>query len=308
MLIAIDHGNYAIKTPNFSFVAGYVKNDYVPAIMDDTLKYNDAYYSLTEKRFPHRQNKTKDEVYFILTLFAIAKELEKAKKNDVMNNIDLAVGLPPEHYGVQRDAFASYFKRKEPIMIEYNGNKYYFTIKSVMVFPQAYAAIVLDSQTALSSPRLYIVDIGGYTTDILMLRNGKPNMQVCKSLNNGIITMNNELISKISATYDYQLSDEDISDILLGKNTSLPKDIVTMVTNAARDHMKMIIDVLKELEIDVRVVKTVFIGGGSMILKPYIIENPQLSGASFIDDQKANAIGYKMLGEAQLAAKNRKEG
>ena len=80
MLIAIDHGNYAIKTPNFSFVAGYVKNDYMPAIMDDTLKYNDTYYSLTEKRFPHRQNKTKDEVYFILTLFAIVKELEKAKK------------------------------------------------------------------------------------------------------------------------------------------------------------------------------------------------------------------------------------
>ena len=37
---------------------------------------------------------------------------------------------------------------------------------------------------------MFIVDIGGYTTDVLLLRNGKPDLQFCRSLESGVITMN----------------------------------------------------------------------------------------------------------------------
>lgn len=33
-------------------------------------------------------------------------------------------------------------------------------------------------------------DIGGYTTDVLLLKNGKTDLQFCRSLETGIITMN----------------------------------------------------------------------------------------------------------------------
>ena len=46
----------------------------------------------------------------ILTLFAIAKELEKSGNISPMVEADLAVGLPPEHYAL-RQRFADYFKR-----------------------------------------------------------------------------------------------------------------------------------------------------------------------------------------------------
>ena len=46
---------------------------------------------------------------FILTLFAIAMELrEDGTTLAPMLSVELAVGLPPEHYGTLRDKFANY--------------------------------------------------------------------------------------------------------------------------------------------------------------------------------------------------------
>lgn len=51
-----------------------------------------------------------------------------------------------------------------------------------MVFPQAYAAVVPQSSLIVNTPRIFIVDIGGYTTDVLLLKNGKLDFQFCRSL------------------------------------------------------------------------------------------------------------------------------
>lgn len=79
-----------------------------------------------------------------------------------------------------------------------------------MVFPQAYAAVVPQSTLIMNSPRIFIVDVGGYTTDILLLKNGKLDFQYCRSLESGIITMNNEIIRKVNALHDMIIDDEHI--------------------------------------------------------------------------------------------------
>lgn len=38
--------------------------------------YRGKYYTLTDQRIPYRRDKTEDERFFILTLFAIAHEIE----------------------------------------------------------------------------------------------------------------------------------------------------------------------------------------------------------------------------------------
>ena len=49
MLIAVDHGNYSIKTPNFSFVAGLAEHTVRP-ITDDYLEYDGRFWTLTENK------------------------------------------------------------------------------------------------------------------------------------------------------------------------------------------------------------------------------------------------------------------
>ena len=100
MLIAIDHGNYAVKTPHFSFISGLTEHTVKPPMAEEVLEYNGKYWSLTGQRLPYMRDKTRDDRYFILSLFAIAKELSAAGANTAFEQIDLAVGLPPEHYGM----------------------------------------------------------------------------------------------------------------------------------------------------------------------------------------------------------------
>ena len=100
MIIAIDHGNYAIKTLNHSFVAGLSEHTVKPPMTDEIMEYDGRFWTLTGNRLSYMRDKTQDERYFILTLFAIAKELESVGRLSAFETIDLAVGLPPEHYGI----------------------------------------------------------------------------------------------------------------------------------------------------------------------------------------------------------------
>lgn len=58
--------------------------------------------------------------FFILTLFAIAYELQAMDcySPNVMR-IQLAVGLPPAHYGAQQKAFASYFTNRGVVQFKF---------------------------------------------------------------------------------------------------------------------------------------------------------------------------------------------
>lgn len=175
MLISIDHGNYAIKTVNHTFVSGLVEHTVKPPMTEDIMEYKGSYWTLSGKRLNYMKDKTQDERFFILSLFAIAKELESSGLYSPIENIDLAVGLPPEHYGVLKEKFADYFRRTETIKFTYKDKPYNVIINNVMVFPQAYAAVVPHSSLVMNELRVFIVDIGGYTTDVLLLRNGKEN-------------------------------------------------------------------------------------------------------------------------------------
>ena len=111
MLIAVDHGNYAIKTPRFTFVSGLTEHSVRPPMTDEILEYAGKFWTLTSHRMPYMRDKTQDERFFILTLFAIVKELERKGQYSPVERIQLAVGLPPEHYGGLKEKFAAYFKR-----------------------------------------------------------------------------------------------------------------------------------------------------------------------------------------------------
>ena len=50
MLIAIDHGNYAIKTPNYSFISGVAEHTVKPPMCDEIIECGGKYWSLSGKR------------------------------------------------------------------------------------------------------------------------------------------------------------------------------------------------------------------------------------------------------------------
>ena len=198
-----------------------------------------------------------------------------------------------------RDKFAQYFRRGV-VKFTYKEQPIHLDIRRVLVYPQAYAAVIPQSGQLLKTSRVFIVDIGGFTTDVLLLRNGKPDLQFCRSLESGVITMNNEIIGKVNAQYDMMVDDELISDVLLGRETILPQEVKQTIQEAAKTHAKDILDQLRELGVDLRTNPAIFIGGGSSLFRPLLEGSPMVAKADFVEDPKANAIGYEMLAAHQL--------
>jgi len=301
MLIAVDHGNYAVKTPAVSFLAGLTEYSVSPPLAEDVIEYEGRFWALTGSRIPYMRDKTRDDRYFILTLFAIAKELRLAGELPEHIDVDLAVGLPPEHFSVLKERFTQYFKRAG-IKFAHNNTPTSVSIRRVFVYPQAYAAVVPQGQFLKSTNRIFCVDIGGFTSDVLLLRNGKPDLQFRHSLEMGVITMNNSIIGRVGALHDMKIDDDHIADVIQGRDTILPGDVIQRIRESASGHTNTILDKLRELQVDLRSTPAIFIGGGSVLFRPYLENSPMVVKAHFVPGPMANAIGYKMLAAGQLKA------
>lgn len=301
MLIAVDHGNSSTKTVHYTFVSGLAQHSVRPPVAEEVIEYNGSFWTLTGQRFLYCRDKTRDDRFFILTLFAIAKEMIRAGEISCVDRVHLAVGLPPEHYGILKDKFADYFRRNESIHFIYNDTPFTIMIGKVYVYPQAYAAIAPQKSQLNHHLRLFLIDIGGYTTDILLLKNGRPDMQFCRSLESGVITMNNEIVRRAGALHDMQIEEEHINAVLCGRETILPEEVKKTILASAEQHAKDILDKLRELKVDLRSNPAFFIGGGSILFCEYLDHSPLVAKAYYVDNPNANAIGYQAMAEAQMS-------
>ena len=107
MVISVDTGNKMIKTEHYEFNSGIDVLDTIPGENDEVIEFGGKYYRTTNRRISYMEDKTEDDRYYILTLIAIAKELDTMKKEAVLApneliEIELLVGLPPAHYGKYR--------------------------------------------------------------------------------------------------------------------------------------------------------------------------------------------------------------
>jgi len=62
----------------------------------------------------------------------------------------------------------------------------------------------------------------------------------------------------------------------------------------------MILDELRENRVEVKANPVIFIGGGAILLKPFIEKSPMIVKADYVLDERANAKGYAMLAAHQL--------
>lgn len=138
------------------------------------------------------------------------------------------------------------------------------------------------------------------TTDVLLLRGIQPDMQVCRSLEMGVIPMSNGIIGRVSALHDIMIDEGHIADVIQGRPTILPDDVQETIRSTVKSYAAGILDKLRELQVDLRATPAVFMGGGAALFRPFLEESPQVAKVEFITDSKANAIGYGMLATAQL--------
>lgn len=202
MLIGVDHGNKQIKTVHGEpFVSGLQQSLTRP--FGQSLQYCDTYYTLSNERIPFHKDKTEDDRFFVLTLIAIAEEITaRGIGEKEQQHIQLAVGLPPAHFGSQAEKFTAYFQGRGLVEFMYGDKHYTISIEDVACYPQAYAAAATMLHALLDDPKAVVLDIGGFTADYLLLKNGKADLASCDSLENGVILLYNKIRSRGNAELD----------------------------------------------------------------------------------------------------------
>lgn len=306
MLISIDHGNKQIKTIHHApFTSGLVCSEVRP-FGGETLTYQGKYYTLTDQRIPYRRDKTEDERFFILTLFAIAYELEAAYSCGTGPvQVQLAVGLPPAHYGTQQRTFTEYFLNRGTVGFRLHDKRYKILIDEVSCYPQSYAAAVTVFKSLQNSPRALVIDIGGFTADYLLLRNGEGDLSVCDSLENGVILLYNRIKSRITAERDLLLDEAEIDAILLGdKHGQVDAVVERVVRQQAQEFVSDFLSALRERMLELKSGTVIFTGGGAVLLRHQIETSDKVRNPIFIDDIAANVKGYQLLYQAERNSRN----
>lgn len=91
-IIAVDHGYGNIKTANTVTPTGVTVSETEPIFSGNLLEYEGRYYRIGDSRKEFVADKALDKDYYILTLMAIARELNVFGIREA--TVHLAAGLP----------------------------------------------------------------------------------------------------------------------------------------------------------------------------------------------------------------------
>lgn len=148
-----------------------------------------------------------------------------------------------------------------------------------------------------------VVDIGGFTADYLLMKNGKADLSSCDSLENGVILLYNKIRSRGNAELDLLLDEGDVDAILTGKQTQYPPSVVRLVEQLAQEFVNDLFSTLRERMLDLRYCTVVFVGGGAILLRRQIEASGKVGKPLFVSNINANAAGYEYLYRLEAAGR-----
>ena len=302
MIIGIDHGYYAIKTKQVCFPTGIIRYEYEPYTMQNVLQYRGEYYVCGTGRQTLVKDKTANDNYYLLTLAALAQEIRK-RKGERTAKVVLAAGLPLTGFGREKQKFKEYlFRKEQPVRFFYEGERYEIQIEDVKLFPQGYSALALYPEYLKDEPSVLLVDIGGWTVDLMRLDNAVPNAATCRSLELGVIRCIDETAEQVRRNTGLSVTDIQIERVLNGQSCSMDPAAKEIIVRQGRLYTEKILSAIMEAGFDLKAIPSVIMGGGASILKRHVTPQDGLCRQIYLTDVHANASGYERI-VGQMCAK-----
>ena len=294
VMIGVDHGYAATKTTHFSFSTGLVGYEHEPYTRKDVLELDGRYYVVGTGRQPLQKDKTVTEDYYLLTLAAIAKELEHRQAGPTAA-VHLAAGLPLTSFGRDKKKFREYLLRDgKPVSFHYEWAAYTVTIEAVSLFPQGYAAVLTQTEL-LDEPSVIVADIGGWTVDLMRLDGRIPNAAPCRSLELGMIRCLDEIAEQIRRSLGLSMTAAQIESVLCGEANSVDNNAKAIIHREAGAYTRRLLSAIAESGLDVWAMPTIFLGGGAALMKRHVSATDGLCQPLILDDVCLNAKGYERL-------------
>ena len=215
IIIGIDHGYYAIKTAHCSFPAGLTSyGEHEPYTRQGLLEFGGCFFVCGTGRQPIQRDKTVNDNYYLLTLAAIAKEIRQRGLPPECS-VRIAGGLPLTSFGRDKPKFKDYLLRSnQPVNFKFEGVEYSITIEEVAIFPQGYAALMTETGLLQDEPSMLLMDLGGWTVDLMRIDNAIPVADTAHSLELGMIRCVDDIREQVRRETELSLTDAQIENML----------------------------------------------------------------------------------------------
>lgn len=294
VIIGVDHGYAAIKTAHFAFPAGLVEYQHEPYTQQNVLAYDGRFFVVGSGRQPLQKDKTATENYYLLTLAAIAKELEYRRAGRTASVL-LAAGLPLTSFGREKEGFRRYLLRDgSPVSFRYEGRAYEITISDVVLLPQGYSAVM--TQTGLlEEPSVIVADIGGWTVDVMQLDHGVPNAASCRSLELGVIQCLSEMEEQVRRSLGITPSAAQMESVLRGEASGVDEGVKAIIRREGERYIRHVLSSLSENGLDPWAAPVLFLGGGAGLAKGCLTALSGLCRPILLDNVRLNAQGYERI-------------
>ena len=292
--IGIDLGNCNLKTSKKIIVPALITRggNYLISTGYE-INFNGELFIIGEGDYDTNLNKLSKEN--LLPMLCLAAGLSTKEEF-----IRVVLGLPINQYRSNKNKMLEIIEENKILNFKLNGLDRCICIEEASIFPEGvatYYSLDIEKRKALVDQDLIILDIGGRTTDIALLKAGKKrSVAKSTSLDVGMINIYSDMINEINSLYTLGLNIEDAERILKnGLEVDGEKQDTSFIKNIVRNNIEK---VFKELNINYPVRTSPLLvtgGGGKSFFKSLKKRYP---AAQLVEDNLfSNAIGYKRVGE-----------
>lgn len=294
IIIGIDHGFGNIKTAHTCFRTGVTAHDKEPAFKNDLLIYEGRYYTIGEGHKEFTADKITDSDYYILTLAAIARELNIRKLTSA--RVHLAAGLPLTWVSEQKDSFKAYLLQNETADFSFRGTDYHVEFTGADIFPQGFAAVAANLRDFKGTNML--CDIGNGTMNVMYINERRPVLSRCYTEKFGTHQCMLAVRESILRQFGKTLDDATIERVLRKGTADISDRYLTAIRETAAEYVSGIFRRLREHEYDPELMRLYVVGGGSCLVRNFGQYEP--GRVIFNDDICATAKGYEALAELRM--------
>lgn len=293
-IIAVDHGYGNMKTANTVTPTGIKAYETEPIFTGNILEYNGIYYRIGEGHKEFIPDKAMDEEYYLLTLMAVARELNVFSIREA--DVHLAAGLPLTWIRNQREEFRSYLLQNPEVHYRFNNKEYHIRFVGCSLYPQGYPAIV--NRLGDFKGTNLLADIGNGTMNILYINNKKAQESRCWTeklgVNQCMISAKNAVLDK----FGVKIEESTVEQILRFGTADISAPYLDCITAVARQYVADLFATLRKYEYNPDLMRLYVVGGGGCLIRNFGMYDK--SRVTIVDDICATAKGYEFLAYMSL--------
>lgn len=285
MIIGADIGNEFVK------IVTETKQTYLLAKIKEgttitgyNLNYKGINYTIGEGTHETEFNKA-DKKYLMQFIYSAMAEVSTEEENKIV------VGLPIGQYQQNKDRIKERILDDNINSILVNGHYKTFIIKDVLVYPEGLGTVRNDFEGI-------VLDIGGRTTDICLLKEegGKRRIINPQSLGHGTLNLYNDIAKAIREKYNIDVKASDVEGIIKkGFYVDGEQKEATFIIDILKAFTDNLINTLN-LDYNLRMNKIAVVGGGGALF--YNSIKRRVKQAELIQEPfYANARAYYKEGE-----------